>query len=753
MKLFKSKKGPEVEGVVRSEELGKEVKKKVKEKKAKVKKKKKAVIAKGQEKLKKERASIFMKLIASHILVGVLPVLVVALIILNLAQKGILNEVKLSNVGLTEKISENIDMKLSTVEATSKLIITDFDLLSVVAKGEEDYENVYYFQKDRTDVIDPMFLSISVSNSYISNIMFIKEDEVISSENQEIYNTEEFVDAYFASPEYTLLNEKKKTVVWYYDSYDLNSIFVTRKVRDVMRDIGGLVIELNKDYLVDSLKVKGVDYSKRDNIAYINDMELTEAEFHKVMTTYYVMDEQGVVIASNMEASNGTQLESGSTILDMSVENMELDEPVKGGFTTSVGFEEEQLVTYSQTKNGWFVIQAVPTEFIFESTNSLKLVTVISVVIAVLAAILAGLFIAVTITSPINYIKKLLKKMEQGDLTTKSNIKGKYEIGQLSHSFNEMTNNIGGLIKGTSVLTVELTDDSKHLNVIANQAAEASKEIMLAVESVATGASEQARDAEKATGVIKDLTSRMKETETTFKSVIEATTRTKEVSSRAAVTIEALNNSTSDTIKLTDDIRADIKNLVDQFKEILDIVKFISGISDQTNLLALNAAIEAARAGDAGKGFAVVADEVRKLAEQSTEATKSISTIVNGIYEATTSTERMIEEGSSIFGEQERAVKDTDETFKVIVGDMDEISSEIDKVHQMLSGLESIQDEAIDATTSIASIAEQSAAAIQEVLATGEEQNASADQLAQMALNLGEVIEKLNESIEGFKTE
>ncbi|MDA3846802.1 MAG: HAMP domain-containing methyl-accepting chemotaxis protein [Vallitaleaceae bacterium] len=343
--------------------------------------------------------------------------------------------------------------------------------------------------------------------------------------------------------------------------------------------------------------------------------------------------------------------------------------------------------------------------------------------------------------------------MEQGDLTTKSTIQGRYEIGQLSHSFNQMINNIGGLIKGTSIISSEVTVDTKNLNIIARQSAEASKEIMLAVGAIATGAIEQAKDAEKVTDVIKELTSKMKETENTFVSVIEATTRTKEVSTRANITIEALNNSTADTIKLTDDIRVDIKGLVKQFKEILDIVNLIAGISDQTNLLALNAAIEAARAGDAGKGFAVVADEVRKLAEQSSMATKSISEIVGGIYKATTNTERMIEEGSSIFSKQEEAVRHTDETFKVIVRDMEEISLEIDKVHKMMSGLETIQDEAIDATTSIASIAEESSAAIQQVLATGEEQNVSAELLAQMALKLGVVIKKLNESIEGFKTE
>lgn len=69
--------------------------------------------------------------------------------------------------------------------------------------------------------------------------------------------------------------------------------------------------------------------------------------------------------------------------------------------------------------------------------------------------------------------------------------------------------------------------------------------------------------------------------------------------------------------------------LMDQSKNINDIVVTIRGIADQTNLLALNAAIEAARAGDAGRGFAVVADEVRKLAARTAEATTEIAKVVH----------------------------------------------------------------------------------------------------------------------------
>ncbi len=76
-----------------------------------------------------------------------------------------------------------------------------------------------------------------------------------------------------------------------------------------------------------------------------------------------------------------------------------------------------------------------------------------------------------------------------------------------------------------------------------------------------------------------------------------------------------------------------IGGLAEETEKMNSILGFINKISNSTKILGLNALIEAARAGEAGKGFSVVAKEIEKMSNNTTDAAKEISRMLEGVKE------------------------------------------------------------------------------------------------------------------------
>ncbi len=689
-----------------------------------------------KEKSIRERLPIKLKLILSHVLILLVPVMIIILLLYYNAKAAILEEVESANLSVADQVTSLVNHKLSSIDSSTTLLASDNTILQILGKSVENYPTEYDMVKDRQDNLFGRLNALRLSFPELNQVIIVKSGEVIDPSKYKDFSTPEFREAFDESLENQMLKEGKVKEIWAYHLFDKQDLFYMRAFRNT--------------YASGELQILVYDL---DSLFLLEDIATNQSLVGGRMS---LVDKEGRVIVSSddsltMGDVTGISLElTKAAIAGESSENA--SSTVSGGsFITTDETAGETMVIFKETDSGWWYVIEIPTKSIYGNINRIGVLAVTLALISLFVAIAVGILLAITIVRPIDYIRDKMLLVEQGNLMIRSSISGKHEMGQLSHSFNLMTENMENLINKTMDLSDKVVANSQELQKIAEQSALTSKETMEAAEALSTGASEQAVDAEKASVIINKLVSQLGITESSFKEVVEATTRTKRAGAQATVIMEELSSSTEQSITLSNNIKHDIGELSEQFREILVIIDIINAISSQTNLLALNAAIEAARAGEAGKGFAVVADEVRKLANQSSEAAQNISAIVNRVYEEAKSTETMIEEGEMIYKKQEVAVLNTEHTFGTIVTDMDHIIKVIEKVYDLISGMDSLQREATDSVSSIAAIAEETAASTQELLATGEEQTTVAHQLSAMAMKLAVVIENLMDHVKQFK--
>ena len=315
---------------------------------------------------------------------------------------------------------------------------------------------------------------------------------------------------------------------------------------------------------------------------------------------------------------------------------------------------EDRIAAYTTlTYRPWVLgISMTKQEIEKDNVRVVRAIIIISLVSIIIMAILVSLFIK-SITTPLGLITGLSKEIADGDLrTTKQKIHRKDELGELSNAFVAMRKKL--------VATIHKVEDS------ANQISAAAKEL-------AEQNTDLSRRTESQAASIEETSASMNEISNNIRQSSNDSVNGNKMIMDSKDSIENAGNIISETTK-------NIEEVHEASSKIKDITKIIEDIAFQTNILALNASVEAARAGEQGKGFAVVASEVRNLAQTTQTSVKSITDLIENVYNKIDKATETARESQTIFVEIQNKIDEASTMMQNISHSAVEQQSGIDQI-------------------------------------------------------------------------
>ncbi|MCG9569166.1 methyl-accepting chemotaxis protein [Vibrio chagasii] len=335
--------------------------------------------------------------------------------------------------------------------------------------------------------------------------------------------------------------------------------------------------------------------------------------------------------------------------------------------------------------------------------DKLSLINNILCVTLLVSIILFSWLIVRSIIGKIESLLSVIRNIvDSNDVSIRSHLDGKDELSTLGQYFNQLLDQLEGLISASQSKSLQLTQSTSNMHD--------------ELESVIKQFEVQANHTSTMTTSVQEMVLTIGEISESTSVAAEGVQQAKVNADKGReVVVDTINNITqlSERLSSSQDSISSLNHHVDQ---IGDAVNIIQGIAEQTNLLALNAAIEAARAGEQGRGFAVVADEVRALASRTHQSTTEITSVVSAIQSQMQASMTEIGECNQ---QGQLTLKDSEEldaSLQLILSDMQSIQGNSERIASAIEEQGAVMAQVSDSITELNTISNDNNASAQHCL-------------------------------------
>ncbi|MDF2614438.1 MAG: sensor histidine kinase [Clostridia bacterium] len=327
-----------------------------------------------------------------------------------------------------------------------KEIITKKYSDSAVQSVYEGAENIDFILKDLREFSNIVFINNEINaalNNYssVSQVEFLNIIRGLFTSRQDIEAISLLVDNKLYSvgaikldkdPEvFDILETTKGECVWVNTSMERTQILSSQFTKYFF-SLGRTIVDLNTLEVLGVLKI-----DINETILEKSYKSLIAEEGSEV----FICTQQGDIISHPNKEAIGINIKHKPYM-----ENI-LSSNEKQGYISYQEDGVEKVAIYSTCDvSGWKLVKAVPTAYLYKEIMQIQGFIILLGIMYFITTITLGLFLAARVTSPIERLMKLMKKVEKGNLDIHAEITSKDEIGQLSSSFNNMIDNMNLMI-------------------------------------------------------------------------------------------------------------------------------------------------------------------------------------------------------------------------------------------------------------------------------------------------------------------